>query len=114
MPRTRLSSEEQAAARAEKVAAAHAVLAEAVAAITSGDDWRGYLDLQSRLHTYSIGLSAIPKCLNAPPIAAPSGVVDACRNVSHRQPASLLGHGLLHSIRAHEWVVVTALAVSIF
>ncbi|MHB1783424.1 MAG: serine/arginine repetitive matrix protein 2 [Acidimicrobiales bacterium] len=42
-----------ATSRVDKVAAAHATLLEAVAAIQSGDDWRNYLGLQARLHAYS-------------------------------------------------------------
>jgi N-terminal domain of anti-restriction factor ArdC len=53
MARPRLSREEYAEVRAEKVAAAQAVLVDAVAAITSGEDWRRFLDFQSRLHSYS-------------------------------------------------------------
>lgn len=41
------------AARAERIEAAQEVLTEAVGAIRSGDDWRRYLEFQSRLHEYS-------------------------------------------------------------
>lgn len=49
----RLSREEQATARAVKVSAAQATLSDAVASIQSGADWRQFLDLQGRLHSYS-------------------------------------------------------------
>lgn len=47
------SHDQQAAARAAKVTEAQATLVEAVKSIQSGDDWRHFLDLQSRLHSYS-------------------------------------------------------------
>jgi hypothetical protein len=49
----RLSREGYAQRRAEKIEAAQAVLADQVAAIQSGEDWRRYLAVQARLHTYS-------------------------------------------------------------
>jgi hypothetical protein len=53
MARVKLSREEHAEARADKVAAALVALADAVAAITSGEDWRRFLEFQSKLHAYS-------------------------------------------------------------
>jgi hypothetical protein len=50
---SRPSREEYAVLRAAKVEAALEVLAEAVGAIHSGEDWRRFLELQSRLHAYS-------------------------------------------------------------
>ncbi len=50
---TRPSWEETAVLRAAKVEAALEVLADAVGAIHSGDDWRRFLELQSRLYAYS-------------------------------------------------------------
>jgi hypothetical protein len=38
---------------AEKIGAAQAVLADQIAALVNGDDWRRYLALQSKLHAYS-------------------------------------------------------------
>ena len=53
MVRPKLSKEEWQAQAAAKVAAAQEVLEREVAAIQSGDDWRRYLDFQSKLHAYS-------------------------------------------------------------
>ncbi len=41
------------AARDEKLAALHEQLTQQVAALRSGDDWRAWLDVASRFHTYS-------------------------------------------------------------
>src|SRR5580700_10539868 len=49
MPRTRSNPEK----RQAKLDAAHQQLANAVAALTSSDDWLCYLDVLSRFHTYS-------------------------------------------------------------
>lgn len=50
---SRPSKEEHAALRAAKVEAALEVLADAVGSLRSGEDWRRFLGLQSRLHAYS-------------------------------------------------------------
>lgn len=50
MGRDRWSSE---AARAERVEAARAVLAEAVTNLRTGEDWRRFLRFEARLHAYS-------------------------------------------------------------
>jgi antirestriction protein ArdC len=49
MSRTRSTPEE----RQAKLDAAHQQLADAVAALTSSDDWCRYLEVMSRFHTYS-------------------------------------------------------------
>lgn len=49
----RLSPEEAAARSAERVRQAHQRIQDAVAGIQSGQQWRDYLKLQSRLHAYS-------------------------------------------------------------
>jgi antirestriction protein ArdC len=49
MSRTRSNPEE----RQAKLDAAHQQLADAVAALTSSDDWLRYLDVMNRFHTYS-------------------------------------------------------------
>lgn len=48
-----MSREGAAAARAERIEAAQAVLADAVAGIRVGRDWRRLLGFQSKLHAYS-------------------------------------------------------------
>jgi len=53
MSRRNVSPEEAAAARAQRIEAAQAVLADAVAGIRDGDDWKGFLGFQSKLHAYS-------------------------------------------------------------
>jgi hypothetical protein len=53
MVRQTLTREEAAAARSARIEAAQAVLDDAVAGIRSGEDWKRFLDLQSRLHGYS-------------------------------------------------------------
>jgi len=50
---TTRSAERSAARSAEKIEAAQALIAKAVAEIQTGDDWREYLKLQSQLHAYS-------------------------------------------------------------
>lgn len=47
------SGDELAAARAERIEAAQAVLADAVTAIRDGEDWQRFLGFQARLHAYS-------------------------------------------------------------
>jgi hypothetical protein len=49
----RFSGEDRAERVAAKVAAAQEVLAEQVAALRSGEDWKQFLDFQARLHQYS-------------------------------------------------------------
>ncbi len=51
----RASKEDWADRVAAKVAAAQEVLAEQVAALRSGEDWKRFLDFQARLHAYSPG-----------------------------------------------------------
>ena len=53
MVNSTMRREEFAAARAERIQAAHAVLSEAVAGIRGGEDWRRFLEFQSQLHAYS-------------------------------------------------------------
>ena len=53
MGNTRPSREETARARAAKVAAAQDTLATEIARITTGEDWKRFLQLQARLHHYS-------------------------------------------------------------
>ncbi|WAX55137.1 ArdC-like ssDNA-binding domain-containing protein [Jatrophihabitans cynanchi] len=48
-----MSREEAAAARAERIDAAQAVLADAVAGIRDGDGWQRFLAFQAKLHAYS-------------------------------------------------------------
>lgn len=49
----RINAKDSAAQTAARIAHAQARIAQAVARIQSGDDWRDYLRLQSRLHSYS-------------------------------------------------------------
>lgn len=53
MGRPRPTREEAVLARAAKVAAAQEILQAEIGRITTGDDWRRFLTLQSRLHHYS-------------------------------------------------------------
>jgi N-terminal domain of anti-restriction factor ArdC len=53
MARQTLTRAEAAAARNARIEAAQAVLDDAVAGIRSGEDWKRFLDFQSRLHGYS-------------------------------------------------------------
>ena len=46
-------------ATADKLTALHERLAEQVAALRSGEDWRRWLDVARRLHGYSFNLSLI-------------------------------------------------------
>jgi hypothetical protein len=53
MAKTKMSKQEWQEHLTAKVTAAQEVLAREIAAIQSGDDWRRFLDLQSKLHAYS-------------------------------------------------------------
>jgi len=50
---TTRSAERSAARSAEKIEAAQALIASAVAEIQTGTDWMEFLKLQSKLHAYS-------------------------------------------------------------
>src|SRR6266487_1458804 len=54
MPGEKWTREQAAQARAERIEAAQAVLADAVANLRSGEDWTRFLDFQSRLYDYSV------------------------------------------------------------
>jgi hypothetical protein len=53
MAKPKMSRQEWQEHAAEKVAAAQEVLEREVASIQSGEDWKRFLDFQSKLHTYS-------------------------------------------------------------
>jgi len=53
MPKQRMNKEEWAAQCKARLEAAQETLEAEVARIVTGDDWRQYLDLQSKLHNYS-------------------------------------------------------------
>jgi hypothetical protein len=61
----KLSREEHAKRVAEKVEAAQAVLAAEITSLVTGDDWRGYLDLAARLHSYSPNNVMLVHCQHA-------------------------------------------------
>ena len=53
MSTSRSMSRDPSERAAERVVAAQGTLASEIAALQSGEDWQRFLDLQSRLHSYS-------------------------------------------------------------
>src|SRR5438105_3425826 len=71
----RLSREQAEQQTADRIALAQARIEQAVTEIQSGTDWRNYLALQSKLHSYSTGSVELFEVRECPGSGLPIGCV---------------------------------------